>query len=499
MADTSFYGGKPGFSFIIVKSFASVAEMVENFKKGPTYSAVHYDEHILINTENKNNPDNGKIYRRGYDYTNSLGGAIYIGTIVGPAGKAPMLELTSIEEVKEKCSTQNFEGRYGEGKYSTPVSLIPGKDGDIYNDSIEWACCCIRNENNEDSTAYIGFKFPYMVIDFTAQTVNPYYNRNNNTSNFINQNLVNRTDNKKHPFYEKWNISVPKGIKGDAFKNFRVMVADNTIQDYAGRQDDIDNKREVLVYDYYHYDKNENGEPISIFLGNYNMINNIDIEENGTIIIHFSHDDDLVYNKILKYIDKVYLNNSENNENNDYKFHVVYNTGEEEIIGDPINYILETDIDKDNDYHLLVYYSSIKFRNAIIAAGNGRTHKGKEGWLDLGSVKDDSGVLIGLNVPLTEAPNLDIIDIAIDYLNNKYPKGLTNSKFYGKIVTIGGVIENKKFYAFDYDKNKWYYLGTFDDDKSWTLVCKEEESDLEKLKNKLAFGGVWFIVEGEDD
>jgi hypothetical protein len=58
----------------------------------------------MINTPNKNDPDNGKIYRRGYDFTNELGGAQYIGTIVGPAGKAPMLEIVSRQEVHNKSA-----------------------------------------------------------------------------------------------------------------------------------------------------------------------------------------------------------------------------------------------------------------------------------------------------------------------------------------------------------------------------------------------------------
>jgi hypothetical protein len=45
----------------------------------------------MINTAKKNDPDNGKIYRRGYEFNNSMGGAEFIGTIVGPAGHAPLL------------------------------------------------------------------------------------------------------------------------------------------------------------------------------------------------------------------------------------------------------------------------------------------------------------------------------------------------------------------------------------------------------------------------
>jgi len=93
----SFYGGRPGNSFVIVTTFRSVDEMITQFKQGPNYTAVHYDEYVMINTINKNNPDNGKLYRRGYNFTNDMGGAEYIGTIVGPSGNAPLLKMTTIE------------------------------------------------------------------------------------------------------------------------------------------------------------------------------------------------------------------------------------------------------------------------------------------------------------------------------------------------------------------------------------------------------------------
>lgn len=553
---SSFYGGRSGFSFVIVKSFQSVAEMVEEFQKGPEYSAVHFDEHVLINTENKNDPDNGKLYRRGYDYTNEIGGAVYIGTIVGPAGRAPMLELTTIEEVKKKHEEGNFDNRYSEGESSIPVSMVPGKDGETYNDVVEWACCSVRNENNEDTVAYIGFKFPYTVIDFTSQSVSPYYNRSNNTDNFVNENLSERTDDKTHPFYEKWNIKVPKGIKGDAFKNFRVMVADTSIQDYVGKQDDIVNRRKVLVYDYYNYDKDENGEPKTLYLGDYNTIDDIAIDDSGTVTINYSHDDTITYEKLIKWIDKITLDKDNGHlkveynyktdnsgqsttyetdlswvsnitiaadgtatvkwstgetedlpvklkyidrvyfDQTDNKLHVIYNTGDDEAVGESINYILETDIDT-NDYHLLVYYSNESYRDAIPAEKK-RTHKGKDGWLDLGSIKDDSGILVGLNIPLSAAAGLNNISTAIAYLNSQYPNGLTNPKYYGKVVTIGDAGDNKDFYAFDYDKNVWYYLGAFENEDSWTIVCKEDDPTLETQKNKVAIGGVWFIVEADN-
>jgi hypothetical protein len=140
MSYNSFYGGEKGTSFVIVKNYPDVPTMCEDFRKGESFTEVNYDEYVIINTANKNHADNGKVFRRGYDYNSGrtisyykimdsntgaeiingysrldpndestwtehsylsgvttdrddidAGGAVYVGTIVGPAGRAPML------------------------------------------------------------------------------------------------------------------------------------------------------------------------------------------------------------------------------------------------------------------------------------------------------------------------------------------------------------------------------------------------------------------------
>lgn len=615
--DSSFYGGLPGFSFIIVKSFASEAEMIAAFKQGPDYTTVHYEEHVLINTENKNDSTNGNVYRRGYDYTNDLGGAIYVGTIVGPAGKAPMLEMTTIQDVKNKQAEEEYDYRYTEGSYAPTTNLVPGKDGDTYNDSIDWACCSIRDENGEDTIAYIGFKFPYLIVDYTAESVSPYYNRSNSTEDFINQNLVDRTDDETHPYYEKWNLSIPKGIKGDSFKNFKVMTAASNIyaynfsthtkSDYSGKADDINNGRKVLVYEYYHYDKLEGGEPVYIYLGDYNMVEDITLQDNGTVVITYTHEDDYTYEQALKWIKQVELteeghltvtyNNTNTDGSNvtyeadlawvkdiklsengkitlnftgnkkdevlsqelqwvnkieiaedgtvtftyntldssgnyktevfdkklqyisnvsiqtaddtgvegtgDQKVHVTYNTGAEEILGEPLNYIMEMAINPEN-YHYLVYYSDPVRRQALIDAGVSVIYKDKDGWLDLGSTKDENGILVGLNLSSDTSSGITDIATAIEYLNATYPTGLTGIDLRGKVVTIGDSLSDKKFYAFDYTIENaaykgWFYLGSFEiETDNIFIIAKESDSDIETKKSNLTVGGLWFVVEEEE-
>ena len=301
----SFYGGRPGNSFIIITTYRSIADMVAKFKQGPNYTAVHYDEHVMINTVNKNDPDNGKIYRRGYDFTNTMGGAEYIGTIVGPAGKAPMLEMTTVANVKNKHASEGYDERFTSGQYSpTGGNLVPGKTGSgTFNDAITWACCSIRNENDEDATAYIGFTFPYTVIDYETSWIEPYIG-----GRYADTSSATRVDDETHPFFEKWHINVPKGIKGNAFMNLKVEAASTSVEEYTGQADDINHGRMILAYDYYNYDDYQNGAPVRLYLGDYNMIDNVSIDDEGTIIIDYSHDDDSVWTKKIKWVKSVALN-----------------------------------------------------------------------------------------------------------------------------------------------------------------------------------------------
>jgi len=705
--NNSFYGGKQGFSFVVVKSFSSETEMITSFKRGPSYTDVHFDEYVLINTDNKNHKDNGKLYRRGYDYTDDLGGAILIGSIVGPAGLAPNLELDTIENINMRIDTApaGYQYRIKEGSYLKPTSLVPGKDKDgNFNDFIEWKSFSARDASGNDTTAYLGFKIPYLVIDLAAESESAYVEPS-----------ATRVDNTEHPFYEQWKMKIPKGIKGDALKNFKVLVAaeGDGVEFYDGQEEDRSGGRSILVYDYYDYTNNEEGEKKTIYLGDYNMIDAIELDEEGTFIIQYAHDDDYKEIKLMKWIKEVSLNpdnglftviynhdtdkngkdtkyekrlgwvkdiniavdgkvtvtytdkeaaieknqlrwatgilfaddgsvtvqynNGEPTEFNklikwitnidltdngeftikynngtspsqfnlkwvkglvlnddgtldilyndgtqgsgavnpikwiksvyidtndeklyveyntgeivplsepikfvsrlyiddtdetlhveyntgedevlsspirfidsveigtDQRIHITYNTGEKIAIGSPINYIEETAISEN--YHYLVYYSDPAKRQALIDAGIAVTYGGRDGWADLGSIKEENGILIGLNLSLDDPVYETLGDIAaaVIYLNTNYPNGLQTFDLQGKVVTIGHDNENKAFYAFDYSLvnglyKGWYYLGEFNDSsKVISLIERADAVDIETKKQSLAVNGVWFIVEG---
>ena len=295
----SFYGGRPGNSFIIIKNFPTVQDMVDDFKKGPNYTDVHYDEYVIINTQDKNSEDNGKIYRRGYEYTNSQGGAEYIGTIVGPAGGSPEVQMTTEAEVEQKYQqykdNQGFDKRFSNGSYTlTNHSLVPGKQGNDFHDEISWHCCSLRDAETKTNTiAYIGFTFPYPIIDFTLKKVDPYVDI-----------AANRIDDGSHPFYEKWQLDIPNGIKGDSFKNLQVITADKNdgVEPYGDnkQREDRENHRQILIYEYHNYDNSEKGESKKIYLGDYNMIENISLQEDGSIRITYLHDGPIVINPDTK-------------------------------------------------------------------------------------------------------------------------------------------------------------------------------------------------------
>ena len=68
----SLYGGHAGISFVLRGRYDSVNAMVTAFKGGSNYNTIAYGEYVIIDTKNKNHIDNGKVYRRGYDYQNKL-------------------------------------------------------------------------------------------------------------------------------------------------------------------------------------------------------------------------------------------------------------------------------------------------------------------------------------------------------------------------------------------------------------------------------------------
>ncbi|MGN0992860.1 MAG: hypothetical protein ACI4PE_02970 [Bacilli bacterium] len=239
MEYNSFYGGRRGASFVIVKRYKTIKAPAEDnlgfnkiirqdlqlpedaeissenrnkwlaencmvycFSQAGGYKTVNYDEYVLIDTYNKNDIDNGKVYRRGYEYNNDMGGAVYIGQIVGPAGMAPHTELENYDTIQKMTTEDGLvipndgttieDGELNQyRKTQATLDILSAEEGsgdllpgqyyengeEKFNDTIEYIACSIRDFESHESTVHIGFKIPYHVPQYTAESVSPYYHR----------------------------------------------------------------------------------------------------------------------------------------------------------------------------------------------------------------------------------------------------------------------------------------------------------------------------------
>lgn len=168
--------------------------MVQHFSKGgettsdsEKYKGVNYGEYVIIDTivglGEKNNPDNGKVFRRGMNYQydavkNPLAGAEYIGQIVGPQGDTPEMDLMHYNEI------QDLGEPYIEKEYSeTTEDLVPGsrideQTGDrIFEDNIKWIYKTIRDAYGNVQRCSLGFIIPTLVEEFVGTSISPYDHR----------------------------------------------------------------------------------------------------------------------------------------------------------------------------------------------------------------------------------------------------------------------------------------------------------------------------------
>lgn len=262
----SFYGGRQGTSFVIKKKFKYLStedpayladvkvygasalenEVMASYVIDPSNKDLWYNEYCIIDTTNKNNPNNGKIYRRtaATEADQAAGHfkcAEYIGQIVGPSSGAPMLKpsvgLLDFNSIRSDLS-DTWDG-LGIEKDGEPViydpsfsdaaksewpagvdlavhsvdinsgSLVPGYDGITPRDDIKYNWFNVRKntENNDgvvESWCYIGFEIPYSVF-----TVSAKYKTPGTAPKVYEQN-----QSKSHPFWWDWMFEIPNGMRG---------------------------------------------------------------------------------------------------------------------------------------------------------------------------------------------------------------------------------------------------------------------------------------------
>lgn len=115
-------------------------------------------------------------------------------------------------------------------------------------------------------------------------------------------------------------------------------------------------------------------------------------------------------------------------------------------------------------------------------------------WQDFGSIKDSSGIMIGMRLTASSYGNISDVSEVVAKINELYPKGLTG-ELQGKIIIwvddTNASSTVQYFYAYDYDDSTWFYLGTLGerDQKDVGLSPNGAGETTEMLK-QVSVGGV---------
>lgn len=401
----SFYAGPQGQSIVIKERFSSIAEMASKFQQGRSYTDVWFGEYCLIATKNINDGHNGMMFRRGINYNDTTwGGAEYIGQFVGTSSGTPFFNVTSIKDLdnlfqKKKDGLLNgndseleypesIDERYrylpsnasdttsadvahtvwGDGVADDGISAEPIFKSDVNlkelsydvsnalvsgetNNKIKFKWFNVRTNNaSSDSWIHVGFEIPYPFFKFTGVWTSPY-DANTGATKTDDKAILfhNNTDYKANPFYNKWTVEIPRGIKGDTLRNLRIVtVADisnklndngtiisvynwsdilqcanaedghieyNRVFDNNGNckltpanfvlKGKVNKDAQVLVVDYYVYDACRNPHVITASLGLVRNIRRVTLEDG---IFKVEYTDGSVYSSIVDYITNISIN-----------------------------------------------------------------------------------------------------------------------------------------------------------------------------------------------
>ena len=145
----SFYGGRRGQSFELVKTYSSISAMSLDFSS--PNCTVYYGQYVTIDSTDA---DRGKIFKRTGNLNNGLYGAVYVGTLPNVEGVGTSLSIKPYN---------NITGGQDLILSTASNDLISGAtQEEAINIRYKTA---LNPETNKEETS-IGFKLPYNVIDW---------------------------------------------------------------------------------------------------------------------------------------------------------------------------------------------------------------------------------------------------------------------------------------------------------------------------------------------
>lgn len=268
-----------------------------------------------------------------------------------------------------------------------------------------------------------------------------------------------------------------------------------------------------------------------------NWVDLVKIHDDGTVEFYYNSNHDnpqFTFSKMIKYLTDVQIQTLTDGSvlegSGDQRVHLTYNTTdaagqqEEEVIGNPLNYVIEATISVPNQTypnvpysHLLVYYSDPALRRSLRSkwvaypstkvidrtdsAGNPVYHVWTE-WVDLGPVRGASG---GIHILKDVADLDDLKDAAGEWIPPEKLEdsdGVINSGAAGWAVTYtpaGSTASNIMFY--DYELKKWYTIGAINSSAiEPSLVVAKSEPTADQVPasgdvDSLKINGFWFATE----
>lgn len=197
----SFYGGRRGQSFELVKTYSSISEMSLDFSS--PNCTVYYGQYVTIDSTDA---DRGKIFKRTGNLNNGLYGAVYVGVLPSENGVGASLSIKPYNNIIDgeilTLSTANND-------------LISGKQQEE-TINIKYKTE-LNPETNKDETQ-IGLKLPYNVIDW-------YIDPRSNAK----QVEIKESYNK--PFHQAYLMTSPVALDGDKIRQL-IQVTNDNIGDY---------------------------------------------------------------------------------------------------------------------------------------------------------------------------------------------------------------------------------------------------------------------------
>lgn len=410
----SYYGGIPGYSFYITKTYETFADLQADFNTASC--PVHYGEYALVSAEGRRlqnghyeapqppdfykrrNIDNGQLYMRAND-----GKPEYIGNITGPTGVTPIINVKNYNQVKTDYAAVSPENR---GYATTANGTIDTFPASATDEDIEWYTVNLDIPDPADpsksiSTVEVGLRIPYPTFKFTSTLASPG-----------TPPTVTKTNNGK--FYHEYNIDLPQGDHGRDISDLSI----------------VDGKLFYRTTDY------KNGIPQPA------VTSSIPIKD---------------YPLTMKYDDATGLITSTDGVTPTANTRVL-NT--KKANGDPIpiqsikKALLVDDGASDLNKHFLVQWN--------LSASNTKPYKGED-WQDLGAI--DASPKLGYYADLSNHPdyvNKNITDVIVQ-LTTDFPTGLPSPYEACGVVhrDISDSNSVHTLYFYDFVDHQWKSLQSF--------------------------------------